>query len=67
MEDTPLIGSVPDYDKQTAWFADTGKRIEPHEWTLPRVMATGRPVIGEMVDIERLDGTRGTILQSAPR
>lgn len=47
------------------WWADTGMTVRAEEWPLARAMKTGESVVGEVIDIQRLDGTRGTIISSA--
>lgn len=47
------------------WWADTGMTVRAEEWPLTRAVKTGDPVVGEVIDIQRLDGTRGTIISSA--
>lgn len=47
------------------WWADSGKQIAPQEWALARAAAHGEIVRDEVIDIESVDGTRRTILNSA--
>ncbi|MCP3143267.1 PAS domain-containing sensor histidine kinase [Pyxidicoccus xibeiensis] len=46
-------------------FHDDGRPYEPHEWPLPRAMASGVPVLAEAVHVIRGDGSRGIIEYSA--
>lgn len=48
-----------------AWWAATGEQLAPGDWSLPRVLATGEAILGEVLEIETFDGTRKTILSSA--
>lgn len=47
------------------WWADTGMLVRPDQWGLARAIQKGETSIGEVIDIQRFDGTRGTILNSA--
>jgi PAS domain S-box-containing protein len=53
------------YDLWKGYWPATGKRLTASEWAASRALASGEPVLGEVIDIERFDGTRGTILNSA--
>jgi two-component system cell cycle sensor histidine kinase/response regulator CckA len=53
------------YDQYKGWWADTGRRIEAHEWGAVRAIQRGETSLNEVVDIECFDGTRKTILHSA--
>ncbi len=48
-----------------AWWPATGAPLMSEEWVLPRTLRTGATISGEMVEIERFDGTRGHVLNSA--
>jgi PAS domain S-box-containing protein len=60
-----LATSTADYSSYRAWWADTGAPIVSDEWALARALRSGTTSMGELIEIERLDGTRGTILNSA--
>ncbi|MBD2437918.1 PAS domain S-box protein [Nostoc sp. FACHB-110] len=64
-ENAPFLEEPSQYHEYKGWWADTGKPIAAHEWTLGRVLATGETIIGEEIDIESFDGKRKTILNSA--
>jgi len=61
----PYLDDPSQYHEYKGWWADTGKPISAHEWTLARTLATGETLIGEEIDIETFDGQRKTILNSA--
>jgi signal transduction histidine kinase len=49
------------------YWPDTGVRLRLDEWPMARSVQKGETVAGEAVDIERSNGTRGTVLiSSAP-
>jgi PAS domain S-box-containing protein len=53
------------YGEYVAWHTDTGKRVQPDQWALSRVLKTGTTIINEEVEIQAFDGTRKIILNSA--
>jgi PAS domain S-box-containing protein len=56
---------IDQYDKYKAWWHDTGKRVEKEEWGGARAITGGETSLGEIIDIECLDGSRKTIVNSA--
>ncbi len=56
---------IEQYEEYKGWWADTGKRIESHEWALARAITKGETSINELINIECFDGTYKTILNSA--
>ena len=48
-----------------AWWADTGQEVQPEEWASARAVRKKETVVGQSLQIERFDGTRGFILNSA--
>jgi PAS domain S-box-containing protein len=57
--------SIDEYGRYKGWWADTAQPIGPDEWALARAVTQGEVSTGEVIDIERFDGTRGTILHNA--
>ncbi|MGC4116829.1 MAG: PAS domain S-box protein [Myxococcales bacterium] len=56
----------PDDDGASrGFYPDTQQPIPAGEWALARAVSRGETVLGQLADIERFDGTRGTILNSA--
>jgi PAS domain S-box-containing protein len=53
------------YAKSKAWWHDTGKEIEPHEWASVRAVVNGESSINEVIDIETFDGVQKIIHNSA--
>jgi PAS domain S-box-containing protein len=47
------------------WWAETGKALEPEDWALARAVFKGDFPSGEIIDIERFNGERATILNNA--
>lgn len=59
-------GVLPDRPARVAgWWTDSGAPLREDEWPLARALSRGEAPVGEMIDIERGDGRRGTILSSA--
>ncbi len=52
-------------EEYKGWRADSGKRIESHEWAFARAFSKGETTLEEVIDIECFDGSRKTILNSA--
>ncbi len=61
----PMARNVSEYAAYRGWWADTGKELTPEDWPLARAVSTGAGCTSEVIDIERMDGTRGAILNSA--
>ena len=56
--------SLERYESYKGWWADTGELLKPRDWALARAVSEGDVSTGEIIDIERFDGTRGTILNN---
>ncbi len=63
--DAPLVDSVDRYVEYKGWHPDTGERYKAEDWALARALTKGELIVGEVIDIERFDGRRATILNSA--
>jgi len=61
----PSTQTISDYSAYKAWFLDTGKPVQPEEWASARAVMHGETVIGQMMQIERFDGGRVFISNSA--
>lgn len=62
---TPTPSSIQDFREFKAWWADTGMSLRPEDWAIIRAIRKGETSVGEVIDILRFNGTRGTILYSA--
>ena len=60
---TPL--SVSEYADYKAWWPDTGKAVAPEEWASAIAVQKGETVVGQLMEIQRFDGSRGFIINSA--
>lgn len=61
----PAAGEIKDYSRYPGWWPDTGKMLKAEEWGLARALLRGEVSVAEVINIRRLDGTEGTILNSA--
>ena len=61
----PHVAGVAAYGAYRATWPATGAPVRPQEWALARTIATGSTIDGEMMEIERFDGTRAYILNSS--
>jgi len=48
-----------------AWWSDNGLVVRNEDWPLIQAVKRGKTTVGAALDIIRLDGSRGTILNSA--
>jgi PAS domain S-box-containing protein len=60
----PTPGQVSDYSAYKAWWAESGQPVRPEEWASARAVTTGEPVVHQMVEIERFNGQRTTVINS---
>lgn len=61
----PVVQKIDDYAAYKAWWLDTGKPVEPEEWASAIAVQKGEAVVGQEFEIERFDGTRAFIHNSA--
>ncbi len=61
----PLPRSVDDYGTYRAWWAASGQPVEPREWASALAVQRGETVVGQLLEIERFDGTRALVHNSA--
>jgi PAS domain S-box-containing protein len=61
----PDTRSVGDYAAYTAWWADTGRLVEPEEWAAAIAIRKGEAVTGQLLQIARFDGMKAFVHNSA--
>ncbi len=49
----------------TARWADTGKPVAADEWASARAVQSGEPVVGQLIEIRRSDGSGNYVINSA--
>jgi len=60
----PLRGPAGFREYRARWAA-SGDPLEPGDWAIRRALRTGETTTGELIEIERFDGTQGTVLNNA--
>jgi PAS domain S-box-containing protein len=63
--EAPFASSVGGYGMYKGWWVASGKPLAAEDWPLSRALRQGEVTGGAVIDIERFDGTGGTILNSA--
>lgn len=63
--DIPLSASWEEYSEWPGYNPETGRKISAEEWATSRALNSGEIVTGDVIDIIRFDGTKGTILNCA--
>jgi PAS domain S-box-containing protein len=61
----PVAESIEEYRKYRAVWAANGRPLEPNDWAMARALRNGESTKGEVVHIQRFDGTEGTVVNSA--
>ena len=61
----PPTESINDYVAYKAWWPDTGRAVAPEEWASARAVQGGESVVGQLLEIERFDGSRAFAINSA--
>ncbi|MFL7791618.1 MAG: PAS domain S-box protein, partial [Anaerolineae bacterium] len=61
----PALATVDDYDAYQAWWADTGKAVTLEEWASAQAVQKGESVLGQVLEIQRFDGARAFVINSA--
>ncbi len=61
----PPMASVADYAAFRAWWPDTGRLVEPEEWAAAQCVKNRQRVENQLLVIERFDGARAFVLNSA--
>jgi len=61
----PAADSVGDYAAYQAWWTDSGELVRPEEWASARAVRQGETVSGQLMQIQRFDGARAFVMNSA--
>jgi two-component system CheB/CheR fusion protein len=61
----PPAQSVDHYAAYQAWWAETGKPLVPDDWASARAVRSGETVTGQLLEIQRFDGIRAFVINSA--
>ncbi|MEN6372254.1 MAG: SpoIIE family protein phosphatase [Armatimonadota bacterium] len=60
----PLANNVYEYGNYPAWWAETGEHVSSQEWPMAAALK-GKTTVGKIITIERFDGKKSTIINSA--
>ena len=61
----PEVQAIDGYGVFTGWWAHNQAPVQPAEWGAARAIRQGQTILDDEIDIQRFDGTRATILNSA--
>jgi len=61
----PDVREVADYSAFKAWWLDSGQAVRPEEWASALAVQKGETVVGQLMEIERFDGKRAFVHNSA--
>jgi PAS domain S-box-containing protein len=61
----PLSSGMEDFVEYKGWWPDTGVALRPEDWAASRVLMQGEAAPVDIVNIQRFDGSFGTIIVSA--
>lgn len=61
----PTTRSVDDYGAYKAWWADSGKPVAPEEWASAMAVQKGETTVGQLMRIQRFDGSEAFVINSA--
>ncbi len=61
----PRVDDVSGYSAYKAWWVDSGQPVKPEEWASAQAVQEGKTVTGQLLKIQRFDGTFGYVLNSA--
>jgi PAS domain S-box-containing protein len=61
----PITRAVRDYAAYKAWWADTDQAVMPDEWASARAVRNGETVTGQLIEIQRFDGSHAFVINSA--
>lgn len=61
---TALEG-ISSYARLKGWFSDSKEQLKPEDWALAKALALSEPVVAQVVEIERVDGRRSILINSA--
>ena len=61
----PSTRSINDYGSYKAWYLSTGKPLLPEEWASAQAVKKGETITGQLLEIQRFDGSRIPVINSA--
>ena len=64
-ESVPTVRSIKDYSEFKAWRLHTGEPLPPEEWASARAVRKNQIITGQLLEIERFDGSHIPVINSA--
>ena len=61
----PHSSGMEEFVEYKGWWPDTGVALRPEDWAASRVLMRGETAPVDTINIQRFDGSRGTIIVSA--
>jgi signal transduction histidine kinase len=61
----PPSGSIDQYNNYIGYHPGTDVQLERDDWPISRALKQGMTILHEEIDIQRLNGAKGTVLASA--
>jgi len=61
----PLTRTIDDYTSYKAWWPDTGTPVAPDEWASAIAVRKGETTVGQLMRIQRFDGSEAFVINSA--
>ncbi|MDO9308293.1 MAG: PAS domain S-box protein [Deltaproteobacteria bacterium] len=61
----PLPRSIDEYSSYKAWWPDSGATVAPEEWASAIAVRKGETTVGQLMRIQRFDGTQAFVINSA--
>ena len=56
---------ITQYNEYIGYLPGTDVRLKPEDWPISRALRQGATILHEEIDVQRQDGSRGTVLASA--
>ncbi len=64
-EPCPAARTISDYAAFKAWWAETGTPLRPEEWASAQAVEKGVSAVGQLLEIQRFDGSHAFVINSA--
>ena len=61
----PMAQTVSDYAAYKAWWVDSGEPVLPEEWASAQAVLKGETIVGQLLEIQRFDGSHAFVINSA--
>lgn len=61
----PSPGSIDEYGDYKAWWPESGATVAPEEWASAIAVRKGETTVGQLLRIQRFDGSQAYVINSA--